>query len=644
MRALLLLIAVSLTTAALAGRPAADSQEPRENLAAQAEAAQRNGDYRAAAQIYGEMLKAAPHSAEVRANLGLMHHLVGEYAAAIREFRTALEENPRLFVPNLFLGLDLLQLEKTNEAISYLKRAQDLNPHDANAALGLGQAYTKLGDLLKARDYYNEAVRFSPEEPRAWLGLGTTYLNLEDEGIGRMGKARLTSAYFQALGAKSFVEEGRLNEAIAKYRRLVEDQSAPACVQSDFGFALIQLNRLTDAQREFEKELTDAPRCLKAHLGLARIALNREDATTAFSEVSKVWRADHNFLSANAPLLWEGLSPEKIEGLERALNQTPGLDNFGPALLAALARWQKDPIETFAEASTNFLASSTQPVAGGAAQRLSPTSAAQFYSEGKYTACRDSLKPALRKLAPQDSLLLAECAYESGDFQTSFLASQRAIDTDARGPAAWYWRIKASEVLAVNALIEAGLAQPNSPAVHVMLGDVYLDRKNYDEAQAEYRRAIELKPVNAPAHFGLAAAFYRSFLYDNALPELETVLRVEPQNPQANFMMADILAYQRKFAQAEPYAQAALHGPQSNLPLAHALLGRIYGSQGQTADAIKELQQALPHDPDGSLHYQIAMLYKKIGDEKAAREALKQSEALRKQQEQRAEEATTAVE
>jgi len=644
MRALLLFVAGSLTTASLPGRPSVGSQEPEENLAAQAEAAQRGGDYRAAAQIYQEMLKTAPHSAEIRANLGLMHHLAGEYPAAIREFRTTLQDNPMLFVPNLFLGLDLLQVARPNEAISYLERAHDLNPHDPNAPLGLGLAYAKLGNLLRARTSYNQAVRLNPEEPRAWLGLGTTYLNLEDEGVERMGKSRLTSAYFQALGAKSFVQEGRLNEAIAKYRRLLEGQAAPACVRSDFGFALIQSGRLAEAEREFEKELTDAPRCLTAHLGLARIALGRGDATMALAEAAKAWQVDHNFLSANAPLLWEGLSPEKVEGLERALNQTPGPDNLGPALLAALVRWQKDPIETFAEISTNFLASSSQPAAGGAVQRIGSTSAAQFYSKGKYTACRDSLKPALPKLVPQDSLLLAECAYDSGDFQTSFLASQRVVEADARGPAAWYWRIKASEVLAVNALIQADLAQPNSPAVHVMLGDVYRDRKKYDEAEAEYLKAIELKPLSVPAHFGLAATFYRAFLYDKALPELETALRLEPQNPQANFMMADVLAYQRKFAQAEPYAQAALHGPESNLPLAHALLGKIYGAQGRTPEAIKELQQALPDDRDGSLHYQIAMLYKKIGDESAAREALKQSEALRKEQEQRAQEAIPAVE
>jgi tetratricopeptide (TPR) repeat protein len=643
----LVFISGPLTTPSLTGQPWTGSQEAQENFAARAEEAQHNGDYRAAAQIYQEMLKAKPDSAEVRANLGLMHHLLGEYAAAIPEFRTALQEDPRLFVPNLFLGLDLLQVEKPREAVSYLERAHDLNPRDANAVLGLGRAYTKLGDPLKARMSYNQAVQLNPAEPRAWLGLGSTYLNLEDEGVERMGKAHLSSAYFQALGAKSYLEEGRLNDAIAKYRQVLEAQSAPACVRSDFGLALIQSGRFADAEQEFQKELKDAPRCLMARLGLARIAFDHGDTTTAFDEISRVWQVDRNFLSANAPILWEGLGPEKIDGLERRLKDTSAPDvpaGLGDALLAALARWQKDPIETVGEISTNFLAGSAQPVPHGAEQRISQTRVAQFYSQGKYTACRESLEPFLPKLDLKDLLLLAQCAYDSGDFRTSFLASQHAVDADAQSPAAWYWRIKASEVLAVNALVQADLAQPNSASVHVMLGDVYRDGKKFNEAEAEYRKAIEVKPLDVSAHYGLAATFYRAFLYDKALPELETVLQLEPQDPQANFMMADILAYQRKFAQAEPHAQAALHGAPSNLPLAHALLGKIYASQGRTPEAIKELQQALPDDPDGSFHYQIAKLYKQIGDENATSEALKQSEALRKNREQRAQETIRAVE
>lgn len=311
--------------------------------------------------------------------------------------------------------------------------------------------------------------------------------------------------------------------------------------------------------------------------------------------------------------------------------------------MAALARWRKDPVETFAEMSTNFLAGSVQPAPDVGAQRVSQARAAQFYSQGKYTACQESLKPALSKLGPQNSLVLAECAYDSGDFRTSFLASQQAVDADAQSPAAWYWRIKSSQVLAVNALVQAGKAEPNSPAVHVMLGDVYRERKDFSEAESEYRKAIELKPGDVSAHLGLAATFYNAFLLDKALPELKAVLQLAPQNPEANFMMGDILVLRHQFAEAEPYAKASISGDASSRAKAHALLSKIFASQGRTLEAIAELKQALPEDHDGTFHYRIARLYRQVGDEKAASEALRQSETLRKERERRSQATIQAV-
>ena len=108
--------------------------------------------------------------------------------------------------------------------------------------------------------------------------------------------------------------------------------------------------------------------------------------------------------------------------------------------------------------------------------------------------------------------------------------------------------------------------------------------------------------------------------------------------------MADIPVYQHEFAQAEPHAKAALGGDPPRLTRVHALLGKVYASQGRTAEAIADLQQPITDDPDGSFHYQIAKLYKQIGDESAASEALKQSEALRKNRERRAQETIRAVE
>jgi tetratricopeptide (TPR) repeat protein len=644
---LLLFFLGFFANATLVAQTAANSQETPDNLYARAQEAQRRGDYRAASEIYQAILKLEPHLAEVHANLGLMHHLLGEYAAAISSFQAALREKPQLFVPNLFLGLDLLQVQEPRQAVPYLERAHELNPRDEQAVLGLGRAYTELRELRKARASYEDAVRLNPRNPDAWFGLGLTYVSLEEGDVVRLAKDHLDSPYFQALGAQSLAQQGHLNDAIRKYRKLVGSQSGPPCLRADLGFALVQQGESADARQEFQAELRDHPSCLTARLGLGRVAADGGDMTAALGELSQVWQTDPDFLAANAPRLWHGFSTEKIEALERGLKDTSAPDvpaGLRDALLVALARWRRETVEVFAKEFTNRLEGSAPPTSHQTTQTAGHTRAVQFCSQGKYTACREALEPFLSKLVLHDLLLLAQCAYDSGDFRTSFLAGQRAIDIDAQSPVARYWRIRASQILAVNALVQAGLAEPNSPRVHVLLGDVYRDRPDFKEAEAEYRKAIELKPRDAAAHMGLAATFHRAFRLDEALPEVKTVLELNPQDPEANFLMADILVYRHEFAQAEPYAKAALGGDPPRLPRVHALLGKIYASQGRTAEAIAELQQAITDDPDGSFHYQIAMLYKKIGDETAASEALKKSEALRKKRARRAEETIRAVE
>src|SRR5208337_308947 len=55
-------------------------------LSAEAQQAQRQGDYHRAAAIYKEMLDRQPHLPEVRSNLGLMYHFLGDYNQAVSTF------------------------------------------------------------------------------------------------------------------------------------------------------------------------------------------------------------------------------------------------------------------------------------------------------------------------------------------------------------------------------------------------------------------------------------------------------------------------------------------------------------------------------------------------------------------------------
>jgi hypothetical protein len=64
------------------------------------------------------------------------------------------------------------------------------------------------------------------------------------------------------------------------------------------------------------------------------------------------------------------------------------------------------------------------------------------------------------------------------------------------------------------------------------------------------------------------------------------------------------------------------------LPRVHALLGRVYASQGKDQQTIEELKLGLPSDYDGSVHFQLGRLYQKAGQQKLAQAAFDETKRL----------------
>ncbi len=112
-----------------------DADNLLDNLLAKARVAQSNDDFVAAEQAYQQAVHIRPDIPELWANLGLMQHQIGQKKNAILSFRKALARNTGLLVPNLFLGIDLIDSGSPSEAIPYLLAAEKLQPGDIQAPL-----------------------------------------------------------------------------------------------------------------------------------------------------------------------------------------------------------------------------------------------------------------------------------------------------------------------------------------------------------------------------------------------------------------------------------------------------------------------------------------------------------------------------
>jgi tetratricopeptide (TPR) repeat protein len=599
-----------------------------EELLAEGQQALTRGNYAAAVECYQQVLKNNPGLTGARINLGLSYTLMAQYEAAAEEFETVLSKEPALFTPNLFLGLDLLRLHRPEKALLYLRRATSLRPHSSEATMALAKDYQQMQRPAEAAAWFASSLETDPQNADAWYGMGITYFDLEREASEKLGSEEAKSAYFQTLMADSEAERGSIGAAISMYKGLLTSSPPGLFLRSRIGFADLKHEDLDQAGQLFQAELARHPGCLPAQLGEARLDLERGNSSEAVQKIAHIAETDQGFFHAFTGRLWSGWSPEKVSALESSLEglqASPAQRQTLSDLIAAIKRWEGEPLDVFVN-----LAGTPKPVTQR--QLFSSEGAAEdLYAQGHYAACAQTVLSRSKELRTRDLMLLSRCSYYAGEFQLTLHTSERMLALSPGNQAALFWEAKATEVLAVGSLAHAGQLQPGSARTHVLLGKADEGMGNFNEARSEYRQAISVESQNPAGYLALAALDVKNMEFRQAVPELQIALVRDPANPVASLLMAQILIYQHQFGKSLPYLNAALRGPASSLGRVHALIGKVYAAEGHTDEAIVELKKGLTDDDDGSAHYQLFLLYKKLGQTADAAAALRDSEAIRKE-------------
>src|SRR5205814_9698376 len=76
-------------------------------------------------------------------------------------------------------------------------------------------------------------------------------------------------------------------------------------------------------------------------------------------------------------------------------------------------------------------------------------------------------------------------------------------------------------------------AEPSEPTNYQALGKLYEENGRYDEAEAMFRKAIEVKPNDPLAYEVLAGYFNRQGEFDKTMEAFEKRAAMEPNNPEA---------------------------------------------------------------------------------------------------------------
>src|SRR5579872_4826871 len=621
--------AIPLTISTVSGIAVAqDHDQILQSLLAEARVAQSNGDFSQAADAYRKAVALEPSIPELRANLGLMDYESGNHPEAITNFKEAIRFKPSLFGPQLFLGLEYLQASKADIALPYLQTAVKLNPGDPQAVRALGKAYGVAGNSEKSTELYRQVVQLDPNEGGPWFDLGTSYLLQVENDARQMTSAYNKSVYLKLRSAEVLAAEGKLIDAEEAYNAATASAQPVPCAFAESGIALLRRQKTAEARQQFERELQTGSHCGLVVLGEAIADLMSGDQAAALNRLVPLAHVDAAFVRTSLPLFRGVVTTVQIESFintARTKADAPSMD------LAGLMEKVFISDET-----TSLVSGHAEKSSGSVAEMQSPTDAQRFAAANQYSSCNEALKGASQGLNIDQLRLLAFCSFYVADYQTTSRAAlelKKNPDTRVQG---LYWESKADENLAIEALARAGEIDSSSPRMHQLLGDVFRQKRNWEGAEAEYRKALALDPKNRGARLSLAITLFSELKNDEALNLDEALLREDAADAAANLLAAEILVQRNQFSRAEPYLLNCANLEPEFLPRYHSLLGRVYAETDRVPAAIAQYKLGLSTDQDGAIHYQLARLYQKSGNKTAANEAFKESKRLLSQWNDRA--------
>ncbi|MEP6912871.1 MAG: tetratricopeptide repeat protein [bacterium] len=138
------------------------------------------------------------------------------------------------------------------------------------------------------------------------------------------------------------------------------------------------------------------------------------------------------------------------------------------------------------------------------------------------------------------------------------------------------------------AAMKALALEDNLAEAHASLGQIlmYYDW-DFNGAEREFKRAIELNPNYATAHHWHAENLSALQRHDEALAEIRRALELDPLSLIINRVYGDMLLDARRYDEAiEQYRKTIEMDP--NFPTTHAFLGRAYEAKGMYDQAVAE--------------------------------------------------------
>jgi tetratricopeptide (TPR) repeat protein len=145
------------------------------------------------------------------------------------------------------------------------------------------------------------------------------------------------------------------------------------------------------------------------------------------------------------------------------------------------------------------------------------------------------------------------------------------------------------------------------------LGSVYFNQGQYQNAEKEFLKAIEVNPKNINAHRNLATTYSKMNLYDKALQEYQKALSLDKANYEIHFSIGSIYQNQGQYDLAiQEYEKTLALNPKHEGTYQN--LGNIYYDLGQMEKAKEYFEKLIAINTDNDMAYNnLGSVYYHLG-------------------------------
>jgi arylsulfatase A-like enzyme/Flp pilus assembly protein TadD len=148
--------------------------------------------------------------------------------------------------------------------------------------------------------------------------------------------------------------------------------------------------------------------------------------------------------------------------------------------------------------------------------------------------------------------------------------------------------------------------EPDSVAVHYLLGLDYYRMRDYQSSVEHLRKVLQLSPDYALATFQLGLAYARTGQFDDAIATFKRTLELDSTNFSAAYNLGQSYLQRQMTSEAAAAFRQSVTIADAYAP-GHRALGELLLSQGQVDEAVAELRKASELAPaDAGTHVALA--------------------------------------